>query len=247
MPASTKKRLPLIELLQKREHCRSEAEAGELIRAKLIEVNGAIALNERTEVSADAIIRIRRESERVGRGGEKLAGALDSFGFSVSGAAAADLGSSTGGFTEELLLQGARKVFAVDSAVGELAWKLRSDERVAVMEGTNVVYLKSLPEPVQVVTVDISLISLSLILPVIDRVLSPSGHALCLFKPQYELSAKGVFEGGVISDPSLEREALRSFFRDIPPTALCLKGIARSRVSGRKGNQEYFLLFQKRG
>lgn len=175
----------------------------------------------------------------VSRGGEKLEAALVRFGLSVADVVAADVGASTGGFTDCLLRRGARRVYAIDVGYGLLDWRLRNDPRVVVMERTNARYLVGLPERVDLVTVDVSFISLRLILPAAVRWLQPGGHIVALIKPQFEARRREVGKGGVVRDPAVHCAVLERVTRETAELALGLQGLMPSPLRGPAGNVEF--------
>ncbi|HET8627268.1 MAG TPA: TlyA family RNA methyltransferase [Thermomicrobiales bacterium] len=175
----------------------------------------------------------------VSRGGEKLARALGVFGVDPAGLVCADLGASTGGFTDCLLQHGAARVYAVDVGYGQLHWKLRQDPRVVAVERTNARHLEALPEPVALVTADLSFISLALILPVIRRLLAPGGAAAVLVKPQFEAGREAVGKGGVVRDPAVHRAVLERFVEDARGAGFAVVGLTPSPLRGPAGNVEF--------
>ena len=175
----------------------------------------------------------------VSRGGEKLAHALAVFGIDPAGLVCADLGASTGGFTDCLLQAGAARVYAVDVGYGQLHWKLRQDPRVVAIERTNARYLDALPEPVALVVADLSFISLALILPVIHRLLAPGGRAITLVKPQFEAGREAVGKGGVVRDPATHRAVLLRFVADARREGFAVLGLTASPLRGPAGNVEF--------
>jgi 23S rRNA (cytidine1920-2'-O)/16S rRNA (cytidine1409-2'-O)-methyltransferase len=184
----------------------------------------------------------------VSRGGEKLDAALEAFAIDVTGFVCADVGASTGGFTDCLLQRGAAKVYAIDVGKGILHWKLRNDPRVVVMEETNVRFVESLPEPVDFVTVDASFISLKILLPVIHRWFpSPPGSGvrdedkvIALIKPQFEAGKKDVSRGdGVIRDPEIHRQVLLDVLTFAQNNGFGIRGLIKSPLLGPKGNVEF--------
>ena len=182
----------------------------------------------------------------VSRGGLKLQRALEAFALDATGLWCADLGCSTGGFTDCLLQADAARVYAVDTAYGELAWKVRTDERVVVMEGTNARHLDSLPEPIDFIVGDLSFIGLALILPTVWTLLRPGGQAVVLVKPQFEAGREHVDDRGRVSDPDARADAIErvtTCARDLGFTVL---GGRDCDVPGaRSGNVEYFLHIQR--
>jgi 23S rRNA (cytidine1920-2'-O)/16S rRNA (cytidine1409-2'-O)-methyltransferase len=195
-------------------------------------------------VAADAVLRLRKTpSAYVSRGGEKLAGALDAFGLDVAGKVALDVGASTGGFTDCLLRRGARRVFALDVGYGQLAWTLRQDERVTVLERTNARRLEAsmLTEAPDLATVDVSFISLALVLPAVAAVLRPAGSMVALVKPQFEVGRGQVGKGGVVRDPAVRAAAVARVRDDAQALGLSVRGQSDSVLPGPKGNREAFL------
>jgi 23S rRNA (cytidine1920-2'-O)/16S rRNA (cytidine1409-2'-O)-methyltransferase len=227
---------------------RGLAESGE--RARRLIMAGLVLVDDRpitkpgTAVAADAPIRLRESDSRyVSRGGEKLAGALDAFALDVQGLVALDVGASTGGFTDCLLQRGVRHVIAVDVGYGQLAWSLRQDPRVVVLERTNARRLSRahLPEIPDLAVVDVSFISLRLVLPAVVECVAPGGVIVALVKPQFEVGREHVGKGGVVRDAGLRREAVASV-RDAAETlGLEVRGQAESVLPGPKGNREVFL------
>ena len=186
----------------------TQEEAGKRILAGELLVDDRPADKPGTPTPPTARLRLRGEAmPYVSRGGLKLAGALDHFGVSPSGRAAADLGASTGGFTDCLLQRGAARVFAVDVGYGQLAWRLRCDPRVVVMDRTNARALRALPEPIDLVVGDLSFIGLRLVLPAVAALLAGGGEAVLLIKPQFEAEGEGLEPGGLVADP-LQRAAI---------------------------------------
>src|SRR5262245_50319574 len=195
-------------------------------------------------VAADAPLRLRRApSDYVSRGGEKLAGALDAFGLEVAGQVALDVGASTGGFTDCLLRRGARRVFALDVGYGQLAWTLRQDARVTVLERINARRLEAsmLAEAPDLATVDVSFISLKLVLPAVAAVLRPAGIVIALVKPQFEAGRGQVGKGGVVREPAVRAAAVARVREASRALGLTVRGEAESVLPGPKGNREVFL------
>ncbi|MGC8827253.1 MAG: TlyA family RNA methyltransferase, partial [Anaerolineae bacterium] len=175
----------------------------------------------------------------VSRGGIKLAGALDRTGLAVAGKTCLDIGQSTGGFTDCLLQRGAQKVYAVDVGYGQLAWSLRQDQRVVVMERVNARYLERLPEEVDIVTIDVSFISLLLILPAAVRLLKPEGIIVALIKPQFEAGREQVGKGGVVREPAVHRAVLEKVLHGALELHLMPFGLIPSPIRGPAGNIEF--------
>ena len=219
-------------------------------RARRLVMAGGVLVGERpvtkpgAEVAADAEVRLRGSgSPYASRGGEKLAGALDAFGLAVRDLVALDVGASTGGFTDCLLERGARRVIALDVGYGQLAWKLRQDSRVVVIERTNARRLTPamLPEAPELAVVDVSFISLATVLPAIAGVLTPGATIVALVKPQFEVGRGRVGKGGVVRDPALRAEAVASVRAAAARLGLAVKGEAESTLPGPKGNREVFV------
>ena len=235
-------------LLVERGLAESRAQAQRLIRAGLVRVEGQVADKPGTRVATNVEITLQARPRFVSRGGEKLEAALVRFGLDVTGAVAADVGASTGGFTDCLLQHGARRVYAIDVGYGQLDWRLRNDPRVVVMERTNARYLECLPEPVDVVTADVSFISLGLILPMVVRWFTPPsppptgggrGGVVALIKPQFEAGRREVGKGGVVRDPEVHRRVLERVLGIAAGLDLGLCGLMPSPLRGPAGNVEF--------
>ena len=177
----------------------------------------------------------------VSRGGLKLEKALRSFGVDPTGYVCSDSGASTGGFTDCLLQQGAAKVFAIDVGYGQLAWKIRQDPRVVCMERTNIRYVQpeDLGEPLDLSVVDVSFISLKIVLPAIARLLKPTGQVLCLIKPQFEAGKEKVGKKGVVRDPAVHQEVLEHFVALADELGFTIRNLTFSPVKGPEGNIEF--------
>jgi 23S rRNA (cytidine1920-2'-O)/16S rRNA (cytidine1409-2'-O)-methyltransferase len=234
----------------------SRAKAQALIMAGQVRVAGQVALKPATTVQADAPLTVDAGPRFVSRGGEKLEGALDAFAIEVRGFTCADVGASTGGFTDCLLQHGAAKIYAIDVGKGILHWKLRNDPRVVVMEETNARFVESLPEKIDLVTVDASFISLKVLLPVIRKWFIPSppspiplgegrsggGKIITLIKPQFEAGKKEVSRGdGVIRDPEIHRRVLLDILEFAKSEGFGLRGLVKSPLLGPKGNAEFLV------
>jgi len=182
----------------------------------------------------------------VSRGGIKLAAALTSFAIDVEGRIALDVGASTGGFTDCLLQHGASRVYAVDVGYGQLAWKLRQDPRVVVIERTNARYLtrKEIPEPIDITTIDVSFISVKKILPSILPLLAPSAIAIILVKPQFEVGKGEVGKGGIVKDPEKHRRVMDDIADFCEELGFRIQGYCPSPILGAKGNREFLLVVE---
>lgn len=196
-------------------------------------------------LEADLPLELRARLPFVSRGGLKLDHALREFEIDVTGAIAADLGASTGGFTHVLLQRGAARVYAVDVGYGQLDYRLRGDARVIVMERVNARHLESLPEPVDVVSVDVSFISLEHMLPVARRVLRVGGDLVTLIKPQFEAGKEAVGRGGVVRDERTRKAVVTRIITLAGESDFGLQGLTRSPITGPAGNVEYLAWFQR--
>ena len=201
-----------------------------------------------TSVASDARIEIRGNTLRyVSRGGLKLEKAMQTFPIVLDGTVCADIGASTGGFTDCMLQNGASKVYAVDVGYGQLAWKLRSDERVVCMERTNARYLthEQVPDKLDFASVDVSFISLRLILPAVCGLLKDGGHVACLVKPQFEAGKELVGKKGVVRDPAVHLQVLEAFLKNTKDSGFTVLGVTYSPIRGPEGNIEYLGYLQK--
>ena len=207
-----------------------------------VRVNGQKAISPAQLADLEAVITIREEEKYVGRGAYKIEAALQSFHINVEGAVCADIGAATGGFTQVLLAHGALRVYAIDTARGKLALKLRQDPRVVVMEETDVRKIEKLPELARYGTMDVSLISLRNILPYINRFLLPEGEVIALFKPQYETRDPRILKRGVIQDKEFREKLLYDFIEWAEKNGWKVKNRMESPIRGSEGNVEYLLL-----
>jgi 23S rRNA (cytidine1920-2'-O)/16S rRNA (cytidine1409-2'-O)-methyltransferase len=238
MPEVAKERLDL--LVVKQGLAESRQKAQRLIMAGQVRVEDRVVDKPGTRVPVAAEVAIAGRPPFVSRGGLKLDAALDAFGLDVSGWTAADVGASTGGFTDCLLQRGACRVYAIDVGYGQLAWKLQQDPGVVVMDRTNARYLDRLPEPVDLVTIDVSFISLKLILPSATGWLRPGGgQIVALIKPQFEAGPEQVGKRGVVRDPAVHRAVLDELATWARSRQLALRGLTRSPIKGPAGNVEF--------
>ena len=228
-------------LLVERGLAESRARAQALIMAGEVMVGGSPAAKPGTLVSGNAEITVKEPLPYVSRGGVKLAHALDVFQMNVSGLVAVDIGASTGGFTDCLLQRGAKKVYAIDVGYGQLDYRLRRDKRVAVMERINARYPVSLPEKVDLATLDLSFISVTMVIPSAIELLKENGALLVLIKPQFEAKRAEVGKGGIIEDPQLHARILGRFIKWAVAHNLRLRGLVASPILGSSGNREFFL------
>ena len=220
----------------------SRERAKALIMAGAVYVNGEKQTRPGNTVAEDAKVELRGgKLPYVSRGGLKLEKALDAFAIDPAGMACVDCGASTGGFTDCLLQRGARHVYAVDVGYGQLAWSLRNDGRVTVMERTNARNLTPdmFPEPMDMAVMDMSFISLRLVLPAVKSLLAQAGQVVCLVKPQFEAGREKVGKKGVVRDPAVHREVLERFIADGADMGFALRGLTFSPVRGPEGNIEY--------
>ena len=219
----------------------SRATAQKLILAGEVRVDGERALRASQSVGVGQSLEVLARPPYVSRGGDKLAAALAAFPVDVHGRICADVGSSTGGFTDCLLQHGATKVYAIDVGHGILHWKLRQDPRVIGLERTNARHLAALPEPIDIATIDVAFISLRLIFPVVRAWLRDGGEVLALVKPQFEAGRGSVGSGGVVRDPSVHRKVLQDVMAFASAEGLGPQGVIRSPLRGPSGNVEFFL------
>ncbi len=226
----------------------SRQQAQRAIRAGQVTVDGRVVDKPGHPVPVEADIRLKEPPRYVSRGGLKLEAALDTFGLDVEGRVAVDVGASTGGFTDCLLQRGAARVYAVDVGYGQLAWKLRQDPRVVVLERTNIRHLERLPEGAlaDLAVIDTSFIGLERVLPATLRLLRPQADLVVLVKPQFEAGPDKVGKGGVVRDPRVHREVLERVVALARELGLEVAGLRASPLLGPAGNVE-FLLWLRRG
>ncbi|GAA4995623.1 hemolysin [Yinghuangia aomiensis] len=239
--------------LVRRGLARSREHAAELIAAGRVSVGGATATKSATQVETSAAVVVAKDDadpDYVSRGGHKLAGALAAFvpqGLVVEGRRCIDAGASTGGFTDVLLRSGAGHVVAVDVGYGQLAWSLRSDDRVTVRDRTNVRELTpdQVGEPAGLVVGDLSFISLGLVLPALVRCSAPDADLVMMVKPQFEVGRERLGSGGVVRDPELRAEAVRTVAGQAAGLGLGVLGVTASPLPGPSGNVEYFVWLRR--
>ena len=226
----------------------SRERAKVVIMEGLVYVNGQKSDKAGTPVKEDDRIEVRGETLRyVSRGGKKLEKAMQVFPVVLEGCTCMDIGASTGGFTDCMLQNGAVKVYAVDVGYGQLAWSLRTDERVVNLERTNIRYIteEQVPQPVDFISVDVSFISLTLVLPVAHRLLKDGAQMVCLVKPQFEAGKDKVGKKGVVRDPQIHREVIRKVIDCAAALGFWVRGLDFSPIKGPEGNIEYLLFLQK--
>ena len=237
---STKERLDVALVARGLTETRAKAQAS--IMSGIVYVNGQKVDKAGTPVAADAVLEVRGHTLRyVSRGGLKLEKAMAEFPITLTDCICADIGASTGGFTGCMLQNGAKKVYAVDVGYGQLDWKLRSDARVVCMERTNARYLthEQIPDELDFASVDVSFISLKLILPALAGLLKPDGHAVCLVKPQFEAGREKVGKKGVVRDSAVHLEVLEHFLEHAKESRFTVLGLTYSPIRGPEGNIEY--------
>ena len=233
-----KRRLDL--LLVERGLVASREKAKALVLAGAVRVADQLVRVPSAVFSPDVAIALDQPPPFVGRGGIKLSHALDQFRVDVTDRVAGDVGASTGGFTDCLLKRGARRVYAIDVGYGQLDYSLRTDPRVVVLERQNARYLERLPEPLDLATMDVSFISVRLILPALRRLLAPTGELIVLIKPQFEAGRERVGKKGVVQDPAVHREVLSAFGDWAIEQGWTVRGITHSPIRGAEGNREFF-------
>jgi len=239
-----KNRIRLDHLLVARELAESRTRAQALILAGKVRVGGQIVSKAGSLFPDDVPVEVvESDHPYVGRGGVKLAHALEQFRITVTGAVAVDIGASTGGFTDCLLQRGAARVYAVDVGVGQLHWRLRKDPRVVVIERCNARYLKpdDFPERFDMATVDVSFISLKKILPALAPLLRPSADVVMLIKPQFEAGRREVGKKGVVRNAAIRRRILEDFWNAVGEYGWIPIGLIASPIAGPAGNIEYLL------
>lgn len=240
-----KKRLDV--LLQERGLSPTRSKAQAIIMAGEVSVNGELADKPGMKCAEDAIILVKEKPPFVSRGGEKLAGALRDFKYAVADKICADVGASTGGFTDCLLQQGAKRIYAIDVGYGQLAHKLRVDERVIVMERINARYIENLEEQVSLVVVDASFISLKILLPSIKKWLSPQADVIALIKPQFEAGKSDVGKGGVVKDSHIHERVILDIVEMGQSLGFIVAGLTISPLKGLKEGNTEFLIWLHQG
>jgi len=241
MSEKKSKKKSLVEVLVERGLSTDVQSATKEVLAGLVFVDDRVVDKIGAVVADSAQIRLARRKEFVSRAAYKLEAAVNLFPIVIDDKVCADVGACTGGFTEILLQRGARKVFAIDVGYGDLDWKVRSDSRVVVMERTNARYLEALSEPASIVTIDVSFISLSKILPAVVKWLAPSADVIALIKPQFEAEKHEVGEGGIIGDPAIHKAVIDRVVALLPSLGLQFRGLEPSPILGAEGNKEFLL------
>lgn len=226
----------------------SREKAKALIMAGQVYVNGQKELKAGANIKDDDEIEVRgNQNPFVSRGGLKLEKAAKNFGINLTNCVCMDVGASTGGFTDCMLMHGASKVYAIDVGYGQLAWKLRTDERVVNMERTNFRYVthEQIPEDIDFASVDVSFISLKIILPVLHSLLKDGGEAVCLIKPQFEAGKEKIGKKGVVRDPSVHTEVVEGITTFAVENGFSLENLDFSPIKGPEGNIEYLMHIRK--
>ncbi len=232
----------LDKLLVERDLVESREKGRRFIMAGEVRVNGQVVDKAGTLIANDAEIELTARPRFVSRGGDKLMAAMEAWQPELTNKVCADFGSSTGGFTDCMLQHGAAKVYAVDVGKGILHWKLRSDDRVVVMESTNARYIESLPDLIDLLTIDASFISLELLLPAAASVLTAeTGQIYALIKPQFEAGKEAVGRGGVVRNPKLRKLAIQKVLDVVEKQGLAATGLIESPLKGPAGNIEYLV------
>ena len=219
----------------------SREKARGMIMAAEVIVNGKIRDKPGFRVTSEDRIVLKTRPRFVSRGGEKLAGALKEFSLDVSSLVCADVGASTGGFTDCLLQAGAQKVYAIDVGYGQLAYSLRIDDKVVIMERTNARHLVALPEKVNLVVIDASFISLKLLIPNVINWLSDNASIIALIKPQFEAGKSDVGKGGVVRDTKIHRRVINELISFFDTVDLHVHGLTVSPIKGPAGNVEFLI------
>jgi 23S rRNA (cytidine1920-2'-O)/16S rRNA (cytidine1409-2'-O)-methyltransferase len=242
------KKLRLDQLLVGRGLFASREQARRAILAGEVTIATRVAAKPSELLDAQAAIAVKPTRKYVSRGALKLESALDHFRIDLQGKTALDIGASTGGFTDCMLQRGAEKVYAVDVGYGQLDWKLRNDPRVIVLEKINARFLtrEQVPELIDICVIDVSFISLTLILPNAVTLLKPDGTILPLIKPQFELQRSEVGKGGIVRDPRLQQKAQHKIVAFVNDLGQVVAGIAPAAIKGADGNQEFFACIRKR-
>jgi 23S rRNA (cytidine1920-2'-O)/16S rRNA (cytidine1409-2'-O)-methyltransferase len=222
-------------LASSREKARAMIMAGEVL------VDGRMVDKPGTRIDSSAVLTVKTKPRFVSRGGDKLSGALEDFQFVVDGLVCADVGASTGGFTDCLLQNGASKVYAIDVGYGQLDYTLRQDERVVIMDRTNARYVTNLPETVNLIVVDASFISLKLLLPVFINWLTSPANVIALIKPQFEAGRDDVGKGGVVRDHEVHTRVLHEILQFAEAQQFKVLGLTSSRLKGPAGNIEFLV------
>ena len=248
MIAGPLKKVRLDKLLSERGIVESREKAKAIILGGNVFVNGIIIDKAGALVKSDVILDVKSRLPYVSRGGLKLEHALKEFDMDVRGKIAMDVGASTGGFTDCLLQNGSKKVYAIDVGYGQFDWTLRGNERIVLLEKTNIRYLDGdpVPDPIDIATIDVSFISLLKVIPNVLDFLIPNGEIIALIKPQFETGRENVGKGGVVKDENRQLEVIERIKTESEKMGLEVKGVTKSPIKGAKGNVEYFIYLRKK-
>jgi 23S rRNA (cytidine1920-2'-O)/16S rRNA (cytidine1409-2'-O)-methyltransferase len=236
----TKRRIDL--LLVDRGLAETQSKGQAMIMAGEVACDGKPVTKPGALVDEDADLTLAQPPPFVGRGGMKLESALNRFDLDVSGMVIADVGASTGGFTDCLLQRGARRVYAIDVGKGQLDWRLRKDPRVVTLERVNARFPLDLPERMDLATIDVSFISLEKVIPSVAESVKAGGQIVALIKPQFEALRREVGRGGVVTDPAVQARVLGRFIKWVAAERFRLRGLVASPILGASGNREFFVL-----
>ncbi|GBD96150.1 MAG TPA: TlyA family RNA methyltransferase [Nitrospirae bacterium] len=248
MPEKTAKKVRLDKLLFEKAIVESREKARAVILEGNVLVNGMVVDKAGALVKPDAALSVKSKMPYVGRGGLKLEHAIEYFGIEIKGKTAMDVGASTGGFTDCLLQHGAKKVYAIDVGYGQFSWILRNNDKIVLLEKTNIRYLDKalIYDEIDIATIDVSFISLLKVLPKVLEFLKPSGEIAALIKPQFEAGRKDVGKGGVVRDEKKRLEIIEKIKNESEKMGVEVKGITESPLKGPKGNVEYFIYLKKK-
>lgn len=241
MGSKAKEKRALVERLVRDGLCPDRDSAERHIRAGLVRVEDRIVDKPGSMIEDRVSVSLTPRREFVGRGALKLEAALKHFALSAQGKVCADVGVCTGGFTDVLLRSGANRVYAIDVGYGDLDWRIRTDPRVVVMERTNARYVQKLPEAISFVSIDVSFISLTQILPAVCGWLGERATIVALVKPQFEAARDEVGEGGIVTDSAVHETVVKKIVDFLPTVELTFRGITPSPILGSEGNKEFLL------
>jgi 23S rRNA (cytidine1920-2'-O)/16S rRNA (cytidine1409-2'-O)-methyltransferase len=243
MVSSIKQRIDI--LLVERGLADSLEKAQAIVMAGKVTANGQLITKPGMSINRDMVLELTKQAPFVSRGGIKLNHAIEEFGLNVSGKIAADIGASTGGFTDCLLKHGVKLVYAIDVGKGQLDWRLRQDPRVVVLEDINARYPIDLPKKIDLVTIDVSFISVEKVIPSAVALLREDGYLVVLIKPQFEALKREVGKGGIIKNPEVHARVLGRFLTWAIAHDYRLKGLLASPIEGASGNHEFFVLLKR--
>ncbi len=247
MATETTKKVRLDKLLVKKGLVESKEKARAVILEGNVLVNGTVIDKAGALVKSDVDLTLENKMPYVSRGGLKLEHAIKEFKIDVNGKVAMDVGAATGGFTDCLLQHGAKKVYAVDVGYGQFSWILRKDEKIILLEKTNIRYLDRdlVPDKIDIASIDVSFISLLRVIPNVIEFLITNGEIVALIKPQFEAGRKDVGKGGVVKNEKKRLEVIEKIKSESQKMGLAVKGVTKSPIKGPKGNVEYFIYLKK--